>query len=54
MLHVAYLRSPIAHARITVDTSAAKSYPGVVGVWSAADFGASQAIIPEAWHCHRT
>jgi carbon-monoxide dehydrogenase large subunit len=52
MLHVAYLRSPIAHARITVDTSAAKSYPGVVGVWSAADFGASQAIIPEAWHCH--
>ncbi|MGQ0847000.1 MAG: xanthine dehydrogenase family protein molybdopterin-binding subunit [Sporichthyaceae bacterium] len=52
MLHAAYLRSPIAHARITVDTSAAKAYPGVVVVMSAADFGAAQAIIPEAWTCH--
>jgi carbon-monoxide dehydrogenase large subunit len=52
MLHVAFLRSPISHARITVDTSGAKSYPGVVGVYSAADFGASQGLLADAWTCH--
>ena len=52
MLHVAFLRSPIAHARITVDTTPAKSYPGVVGVYSAADFGASQGLLADAWTCH--
>jgi carbon-monoxide dehydrogenase large subunit len=52
LLHAAYLRSPIAHARITVDTSAAKSYPGVVAVYSAADFGAEQGFMADAWTCH--
>ncbi len=52
MLHVAYLRSPIAHAKITVDTTPAKSMPGVIGVWSAADFGASQGFLADAWTCH--
>ena len=34
-LHVAFLRSPHAHARITrVDTSQAKNRPGVVAVFS--------------------
>lgn len=38
MLEVAFVRSPIAHARIeSVDTSAALDMPGVVGVYSAAD-----------------
>ena len=49
MLYACYLRSPMAHAKFTIDTTPAKSYPGVVAVFSAADFGAAQAIIPEAW-----
>ena len=33
MLHLAVLRSPVAHARIAkIDTSEAKSKPGVVAV----------------------
>jgi carbon-monoxide dehydrogenase large subunit len=39
MLHMAFARSPHAHARITsVDTTAARSSPGVVAVFSGADF----------------
>ncbi len=39
MVHLAMVRSPMAHARITaVDVSAARSAPGVVGAWSGADF----------------
>jgi carbon-monoxide dehydrogenase large subunit len=38
MLEVAFVRSPIAHARIeSIDTSAARDMPGVVAVRSAAD-----------------
>lgn len=38
MVHVKVLRSPCAHALIKrLDTSAAKAYPGVVGVFTAAD-----------------
>ncbi len=37
--HVAFLRSPVAHARITgLDTSAAHDVPGVIAVYTAADF----------------
>jgi carbon-monoxide dehydrogenase large subunit len=37
-LHVSYVRSPMAHARITnVDIDEAKSMPGVVAVWTGAD-----------------
>jgi aerobic carbon-monoxide dehydrogenase large subunit len=40
MLHVAFVRSPLAHARIIdIDTSAARSRPGVVAVFTAADLG---------------
>jgi carbon-monoxide dehydrogenase large subunit len=36
--HVMFLRSPIAHARITaIDTSAALAAPGVLGVFTSAD-----------------
>ncbi len=52
MLYAAYLRSPVAHAKIRVNTDPAKAYPGVVAVYSAEDFGAAQAIIPEAWTVH--
>jgi carbon-monoxide dehydrogenase large subunit len=48
MLHVAYLRSPVAHAKIKVDTTAAKKMPGVVGVFAAADLP-NQPMLGTAW-----
>lgn len=40
MLHVAFLRSDYAHARlISVDTAAARARPGVVAVYTADDLG---------------
>ncbi len=40
MLHLAFVRSTIAHARITeVDTSATRTMPGVVGAYAASDLG---------------
>jgi aerobic carbon-monoxide dehydrogenase large subunit len=39
-LHAVFVRSPLAHARITgVDVTAARSLPGVVAVYLAADLG---------------
>ena len=50
MLHVAFLRSPHAHARITsVDVSAARSQPGVLAAYSGADFADEQGSLPCAW-----
>ena len=50
MLHVAFLRSPYAHARITsVNVSAARSEPGVIAAYSGADFAAEQGSLPCAW-----
>jgi aerobic carbon-monoxide dehydrogenase large subunit len=51
MLHLAVLRSPMAHAKITkIDTSAAKTMPGVVAVYTAADLDPDGAIdLPVAW-----
>jgi len=50
MLHMAFVRSPHAHARITsVDLSAARSMPGVVAAFSGADFADEQASLPCAW-----
>ena len=41
MLHVAFLRSQVAHARIKgIDISAARKRPGVVAVYTADDLGA--------------
>ena len=38
MVHAAILRSPHAHAKInSIDTSAAKSAPGVLAVYTSAD-----------------
>ncbi|PZG33613.1 carbon monoxide dehydrogenase [Spongiactinospora gelatinilytica] len=49
-LHVAFLRSPLAHARIQqVDTAPARGLPGVVAVYSGADFAAEQGSLPCAW-----
>ena len=50
LLHVAFLRSPHAHARIaSVDVSAAKDASGVVAAYAGADFAAEQGSLPCAW-----
>jgi carbon-monoxide dehydrogenase large subunit len=50
MLHLAILRSPHAHARITsVDTAPALSRPNVVAAFSGADVAAVQGSLPCAW-----
>jgi aerobic carbon-monoxide dehydrogenase large subunit len=50
LVHVAFLRSPHAHARIaSVDVSAARSAPGVFAAYSGADFAAEQGSLPCAW-----
>ncbi len=50
MLHIAFLRSPYAHARITsVDVSAARNEPGVIAAYSGADFAEEQGSLPCAW-----
>jgi aerobic carbon-monoxide dehydrogenase large subunit len=50
MLHLAILRSPSAHARIThIDVSGALSRPGVVAAFSGRDFADTQGSIPCAW-----
>ena len=50
MLHIAVVRSPVAHARITnVDVSAAKASPGVVEVYTGRDLAEEQGSIPCAW-----
>src|ERR1700691_5694434 len=50
MLHIAFLRSPFAHARITsVDVTAARNEPGVIAAYSGADFADEQGSLPCAW-----
>jgi aerobic carbon-monoxide dehydrogenase large subunit len=50
MVHVSFLRSPHAHARIaSVETSAARGAPGVFAAYSGADFAAEQGSLPCAW-----
>ncbi len=50
MLHMAFVRSPMAHGRITgVDLSAARATPGVIAVFSGADFADEQGSLPCAW-----
>jgi carbon-monoxide dehydrogenase large subunit len=50
MLHIAVVRSPVAHGKITnVDVSAAQQSPNVVAVYSGRDFAEEQGSIPCAW-----
>src|SRR5215469_7731401 len=50
MLHMAFLRSPYAHAKITrVDVSSALEQPGVIAAFSGADFAGEQGSLPCAW-----
>lgn len=50
MLHMAILRSPVAHARIThVDAGPARQRPGVIDVFTGADIAETQGTLPCAW-----
>ncbi|WP_104522761.1 xanthine dehydrogenase family protein molybdopterin-binding subunit [Blastococcus atacamensis] len=50
MLHLAVVRSPVAHARITnVDVTAAREAPGVVAVFTGRDLADEQGSLPCAW-----
>jgi carbon-monoxide dehydrogenase large subunit len=50
MVHVAMLRSPFAHATITaIDTTEAKTRPGVITVLTGADLKDEQGSLPCAW-----
>jgi carbon-monoxide dehydrogenase large subunit len=50
MQHLAMVRSPIAHGRITsIDVTAAKASPGVIAVYTGADLAADQGELPNAW-----
>jgi len=50
MLHMAMVRSPFAHARITsIDTEAAKAAPNVVTVITGRDVADEQGALPNAW-----
>ncbi|WP_343911122.1 xanthine dehydrogenase family protein molybdopterin-binding subunit [Nocardioides aquiterrae] len=50
MLHLAMVRSPFAHARITsIDTSQASAATNVVAVLTGADLGESQGVNINAW-----
>ncbi|GAA2337443.1 molybdopterin-dependent oxidoreductase [Saccharopolyspora halophila] len=49
-LHLAILRSPMAHARITaIDTEAAREMPGVAAVITGRDIADEQGSLPCAW-----
>ncbi|WP_375500108.1 xanthine dehydrogenase family protein molybdopterin-binding subunit [uncultured Jatrophihabitans sp.] len=50
MVHLAILRSPMAHATITsIDPSEAKTRPGVLAVFTGQDFADTQGNLPCAW-----
>jgi len=50
LLHMAFLRSPHAHAKITrVNVAPARSQPGVIAAFSGADFEDEQGSLPCAW-----
>jgi aerobic carbon-monoxide dehydrogenase large subunit len=49
MLHAAFVRSPLAHAQVlSVDVSAARALPGVVGVFTGAELEAMTVPGPDA------
>ncbi|MET0838216.1 MAG: xanthine dehydrogenase family protein molybdopterin-binding subunit, partial [Marmoricola sp.] len=50
MLHLAMVRSPFAHAKITaIETTAAKAAPNVVAVYTGADLDESAGALINAW-----
>ncbi len=50
MVHLAMVRSPVAHGKIvSIDTAAAAAAPGVLGVWTGAELDGEQGGLPCAW-----
>jgi carbon-monoxide dehydrogenase large subunit len=50
MLHLAVVRSPVAHAKLgAIDVEAARSAPNVVAVFTGRDLAEEQGSIPCAW-----
>ncbi len=50
MLHMAFVRSPVAHAKVvSVDVSGALKMPGVVAAFTGADLADQQGSLPCAW-----
>src|SRR5699024_4617378 len=50
MLHMAMVRSPFAHARITsIDIDEARRAPGVIAVYTGADLQDAHSGMPNAW-----
>src|SRR3954468_20868112 len=50
MLHLAMVRSPFAHAKIThIDTTEANSSPNVIAVLTGQDVADEQGSMPTAW-----
>ncbi len=50
MLHLAMVRSPVAHGTIaSIDTSGAKAMPNVIGVWTGPELKGSEVGLPNAW-----
>jgi len=50
MLHLAMVRSPVAHGTIlSIDTSGAKNSPNVVAVWTGPELKGSEVGLPCAW-----
>ena len=50
MLHIALVRSPVAHATVTgIDTEVARKAPGVVAVVTGADVKDGQGAVATAW-----
>ena len=56
MLHLAILRSPMAHAKIvSIDTTEAKTRPGVVAVFTGQDsVGTCETAAEEGFHQAKT
>ncbi len=51
MLHMAMVRSPMAHATITaIDTEAARSAPGVAAIITGSDLADVQGTLPNVWN----
>ncbi|MBM7771563.1 carbon-monoxide dehydrogenase large subunit [Actinokineospora baliensis] len=50
LLHLAFLRSPVAHAKITsIDVEEARHRPGVIAVFTGRDLAEAQGSLPCAW-----
>ncbi|WP_324274854.1 hypothetical protein [Blastococcus brunescens] len=50
MLHLAFVRSPVAHGKITnIDVSVAQQAPGVIAVLTGRDVADEQGSLPCAW-----